>query len=66
MVSDLPSLMLPVPHLGQDNMVKSAIWVIYGIAMTKSNRLGLCHIRQNTYKSDEWEIIASDLGDWKL
>ncbi len=37
---------------------------MYDIAMTKSNRLGLSHTTQNKYKSDEWETIASDLGEW--
>ncbi len=55
MVSDLSSLKLPVPQLGQD-----------GIAMTKSNRVGLCLITPKKYLIDEWETIGSDLGDWKL
>ncbi len=65
MVSDCPSLKFSVPHLGQNNMEKSVIWIINDTAMTKCNGLGLCHIRQNKYKSDKWETIASDFGDWK-
>ena len=64
MMSDLSSLKLPVPHLGQDNMVKSVIWLIYGIAMTKSNRLGLCHKIQNKYKimNEKWllQILVTE------
>ncbi len=33
--------------------------------MTQDNGLGLCKIRWNLYKSDEWEMIVSDLGEWK-
>ncbi len=45
MLSDLTSFKLPVPHLGQDNMVGNNKCLIYGILITLDNGVGLCHIR---------------------
>ncbi len=58
MLSDLPSFRLPVPHLGQDNMVRK-----YNMPyLWNSNYLekcgeGLCHIR---VVSLEWGSLCSD------
>ena len=58
MLSDLPSFRLPVPHLGQDNMVrKNNMPYLWNSNYLEKCGEGLCHI---TVVSLEWGACAGN------